>query len=642
MIAEQNKLPQPHLSGVEVNNAVMQAIQRFREELNPPVVAILGYLAMIGHDLQQLDQADLVDVLDHALSGGRRLQSVVSRVANHDVVAALAERDPLPQVAARLRHDLRNPLTSIIGCTEALLEDLENLNNPTSEISALVQRDCALVLEKAKYFHNLIEHIVHFDVSDISHTSKSPVMDLRTTLNLSSSFTQKPITPGHLLVIDDNESVQLLLERWLTRFGHRVSLAASANEGFELLRFEPSVDLILLDLVMPDVHGLEMLLQLKASQQFAHLPVLMISGMQEDDAAIDCLAAGAEDFITKPFNPTLLNTRIRAALERKRARDREHHYLASLEKMSLELLDRDQRLRLLTDRLPFALVELVVSYDGIPKVSFLSAGIADIVNFEHGELKDQPWLFRDTLHRRDLWPFDRIYLKLLKQEIQLMTVIGVKSRDGQDRWIEVICRSHRREGGAMVIDGLVFDVTEHRQLQHRLQLLATADPLTNALNRRAFSERAATELARAYRYRQPFSIIALDIDHFKAVNDNYGHAMGDEVLVILVRTIESILRKGDLLGRYGGEEFFIALPQTEINAGILVAERIRSQVEQIKLSPVGHKPFRFTVSLGVVTIQQEDENLDMIMRRSDAALYAAKHGGRNRVVADQPNKQNAT
>ena len=161
-----------------------------------------------------------------------------------------------------------------------------------------------------------------------------------------------------------------------------------------------------------------------------------------------------------------------------------------------------------------------------------------------------------------------------------------------------------------------------------LEELATTDVLTGALNRRRFLELAEQELARAARYQHPLCLAMLDLDHFKSINDRFGHAAGDEALRAVADVVRAGLRTVDLLGRYGGEELMVALPETHRDAASIALERIRAEVARIRLSP---PEAAVRVSGGLVEMQA-GETLEAGLRRADAALYEAKRAGRNRLV----------
>lgn len=168
-----------------------------------------------------------------------------------------------------------------------------------------------------------------------------------------------------------------------------------------------------------------------------------------------------------------------------------------------------------------------------------------------------------------------------------------------------------------------------------LRLLATTDSLTGALTRRGFREEADRAVALALRHRHDLSVLMFDLDHFKTVNDTHGHATGDVVLQDTIRTCSELLRRSDLVGRIGGEEFAILLPQTELAAAVEVAEKLRSAVARQRLhAPTG--PFAITASFGATGLDRTVADIDGLLRRADGALYDAKAGGRNRCVAWMP------
>jgi len=157
------------------------------------------------------------------------------------------------------------------------------------------------------------------------------------------------------------------------------------------------------------------------------------------------------------------------------------------------------------------------------------------------------------------------------------------------------------------------------------------DPLTGAYNRRTLFDLGEKELARARRAGGALSVVILDLDHFKSVNDTHGHLVGDAVLRRFVEIVRGCLRRGDLLTRYGGEEFCVVLPGEPASAARAVAERMRATIESSDFR-VDDSAIRITSSAGVAEASADEEGLSRLVRRADEALYAAKRGGRNRVV----------
>lgn len=179
----------------------------------------------------------------------------------------------------------------------------------------------------------------------------------------------------------------------------------------------------------------------------------------------------------------------------------------------------------------------------------------------------------------------------------------------------------------LVMCDLWFVVAE---LKRELAEQASTDPLTGALNRRAMGKAVLRETARSVRYGSPLCMVVLDIDHFKRINDAYGHAAGDRVLQAFVLEVRKMLRTNDVLARTGGEEFTLLLPNTPAVAAVVAAERVRQAIEALEVLFEGH-PLRFTVSAGVAQLDSSESGWEGMMRRADAAMYQAKENGRNSV-----------
>ena len=190
------------------------------------------------------------------------------------------------------------------------------------------------------------------------------------------------------------------------------------------------------------------------------------------------------------------------------------------------------------------------------------------------------------------------------------------------------------------VGGISIDITERkkqdaalRASEREMRLLANIDSLTGAKNRRSFFASGNQELARSKRYKRPLSILMMDIDRFKIVNDDFGHAAGDAVLKNLVNACREMLRQQDILGRLGGEEFGIILPEISINTAYSIAERLRLQL--MKLETVSEdKIIRFTVSIGLGKCEKDTPTLEDALGQADRALYKAKQEGRNRVCQE--------
>ncbi len=178
--------------------------------------------------------------------------------------------------------------------------------------------------------------------------------------------------------------------------------------------------------------------------------------------------------------------------------------------------------------------------------------------------------------------------------------------------------------------GSFMDIVERKHKEEVLQEMATIDVLTGLNNRRAILHRLDEEIKRATRYREELGLLMLDIDHFKKVNDQYGHLTGDDVLEKVATLVRQNIRGSDTAGRYGGEEFVIILPKTDLSPALVVAERIRKTIEMAEMKDSEGNVFGITVSLGL-SLYRPDEDEYSFISRVDNALYKAKENGRNRV-----------
>lgn len=178
------------------------------------------------------------------------------------------------------------------------------------------------------------------------------------------------------------------------------------------------------------------------------------------------------------------------------------------------------------------------------------------------------------------------------------------------------------------------DITDHKNIETELVKLTRHDALTGITNRRGFVERANHEFIRAKRYLTPLCIASIDIDHFKRVNDAYGHAEGDEVLKTLCSIIQRLLREIEMFARVGGEEFVILIPDTKLEGAVLLAERVRLIVAEHKMF-WGDQEFSCTISIGVTALRETDHSIDDFLGRADKIMYRAKENGRNRVESEK-------
>ncbi len=205
-------------------------------------------------------------------------------------------------------------------------------------------------------------------------------------------------------------------------------------------------------------------------------------------------------------------------------------------------------------------------------------------------------------------------------------------RDGRRYWCQILVAAvEGSHGGIHGFSVVMRDVTERRMTNEELRRLVTTDHLTGAANRAYFFEQASIAFDRSKRNERPFSILMLDVDHFKSVNDGFGHAAGDAVLQALVQRCRTCLDEADILARLGGEEFAVLLPNADRTEAALIAERMRHSVATLDGLPV-----KVTISLGCAQMNKQIDGIDALLRQADQALYKAKRAGRDQVVVAPP------
>tara|TARA_B100000700_G_scaffold17503_2_gene17309 strand:+ start:40999 stop:42978 length:1980 start_codon:yes stop_codon:yes gene_type:complete len=244
-------------------------------------------------------------------------------------------------------------------------------------------------------------------------------------------------------------------------------------------------------------------------------------------------------------------------------------------------------------------------------------------------------LYRDFVTPATREAFDAAFQQVLGQGQEGAVECELLCGDGSILPVAIQATAQVTEEGFQYSRAMVFDLRERKQLEERLAKQALTDPLTGLGNRRFLEGQAAMEVARAERHRCPLSLIGIDLDHFKRINDTYGHDVGDQVLQSFAKTASKVLRDGDVLCRMGGEEFVALLPYTSCEQAIQVAERLRRAVEASPIY-VGHDAsengmLAYSASLGVTLVSTDEASLNPAIKRADQGLYMAKQAGRNKV-----------
>jgi class 3 adenylate cyclase len=339
-----------------------------RQEFVAPAAAIVGFADIVIEDAERAGLTDYAADLDRIRSAGLSLQALLD-----EVLQQTGEVDDVHGYRTKLRHDLRTPINAVKGYGEMIVEDARDSGN----VSLLP--DLEKLLAAADGILERIDALVAFsgdaslDQAQPSYADASRVVD---ALRGSEPAAAQQTIAGQILVVDDNASNRDLLARQLTRDGHAVETVGSGREALAFMA-ERAFDLILLDVMMPEMSGYEVLSKLKHDPRTAEIPVIMISALDEIDSIVRCIEAGAVDYLPKPFAPAILRARIRASLENKLLRDRERAMMREIQ------IAKERNESLLLSILPRAVVERIndgaaMVADHIPEATII---FADIVNF---------------------------------------------------------------------------------------------------------------------------------------------------------------------------------------------------------------------------------------------------------------------
>lgn len=354
-------------------------LAHLRHELRTPVNAILGYSEMLLEDAQSGEHASMAADLEKIRAAGAELRDLVSLLLDPTrVESSLAGLD-IEELESRLRHDLRVPVNTVRGYAELLLEEVgaapSQLRSDLQTIHAAGGRLLEVV--------DRIQHLARLDASEleVTHEATAAARDAVHWLRPGRPPEPPPAAgqQGRVLVVDDNATNRDLLQRRLSREGYRVETAGDGREALARLQQE-AFDLVLLDIMMPEINGYEALQRLKEDEALRHLPVIMISALDEIDSVARCIELGAEDYLPKPCEPVLLRARVGSSLEKKRLRDREQAYLEELRR------ERERSEKLLLSILPHPIAERLkrgetAIADSFPQVTVLFADLCDFTDF---------------------------------------------------------------------------------------------------------------------------------------------------------------------------------------------------------------------------------------------------------------------
>ncbi len=482
------------------------------------------------------------------------------------------------------------------------------------------------------------------------------------------------------ILIADEDFVLSRTLTWLLRDqGYEVEVAPGGRGVLDHLKVT-SPDLLMIDVGAEPADGYLMLERMRGEEQWRDMPVLVLSPQAPDEASSQVLKFGATDFLSKPFHVRELLARVRMQLRVRREILHARSTLLSTEVELAQVRTEAEKRRQLVDimhevhgdfsseELYHILVRRVAHALDISHCSLILAHTGDEVGvvsaayetpgLRHLEIqlnrypeirealeKSVPVLVEDV-QKSPLYAEVRHEWAIARNDVKVRSVIALPFGIGGYPAGVVFLRTLEGETSLTAADVEFADdvvkaavsaiqraqmMESTRADNERLEVLALTDALTQTLNRRALMERLESELDRARRYSLTLSLLMVDLDHFKAVNDTFGHLAGDEALRGVARVLQREARSVDVVARYGGEEFVVILPETGEDGAVKVAERIRARVAEQPSEGIAAMP-SVTVSVGVATVlSTRIQAPEELIALADEALYRAKAQGRNRV-----------
>jgi len=452
---------------------------------------------------------------------------------------------------------------------------------------------------------------------------------------------------ARVLIVDDIPTNVRLLEARLTAEYFEVLTATSGPEALAICARQ-DVDIVLLDVMMPDMDGFEVCRRLKASSRTHHVPVLMITALDQPSDRVQGLDAGADDFLTKPVDDTQLMARVKSLARLKsltdelRARALTGQQIAIEDAMramdkisasggSILIIDTDRRQaeRIAGYLTPEHQVDILTEpADAVFQVTGAQYELAlvsmSLDDFDPLRVCSQ---MRTVDHTRNL-PIILMADEGDKPRVVRALDLGVNdfiSRPVERNELAARVRTQiRRHRYAM----------ELRESVNNTLALAVTDELTGLYNRRYFERHLGVMLGKAQAQERDMALMILDIDFFKAVNDTHGHDAGDAVLREFAGRLKRNIRGVDLACRFGGEEFVVLMPDTDPEQAEAVAERVRQAMAERPFEIGLARPLSITISIGVALNESLADTPESLLKRADVALYRAKRGGRNRVIFD--------
>ena len=413
-----------------------------------------------------------------------------------------------------------------------------------------------------------------------------------------------------ILCIDDIQTnlfiVQSVIEDLASDL-YEILIASSANEGLEIL-LKQKVDIVLMDIMMPDIDGLEATQMIKSNKKTKDIPVIFVTAKNDDDTIEKCYKVGGDDYVNKPFNHVELLSRISFHLESKE----KDKLLLEEKEYTQNILDLQENLILVTAGNEEAIANKAL-------LNFFN--IRDFRSFkkEHNCIcetfvKEDDYFSVEKTTKNSQWVDEVIELSENKDVV-------VKMIKNNEEYIFSLKAAHFNTQYILTFT----DITQISQQALEYKYEASFDSLTQIYNRNMFHQLMDRKIILAKKEKKSFVFIIFDIDHFKSVNDTYGHLIGDAILIKMAELVKSHIRDKDIFARWGGEEFVLSF-DVKPQKGIEIANNLKNHIENYMFDTVG----KVTCSFGVTSFNMQDSH-DSLIKRADDALYEAKNTGRNKV-----------
>lgn len=416
-----------------------------------------------------------------------------------------------------------------------------------------------------------------------------------------------------ILIVDD-EALNISLVAEILGDRYHLLVATNGEKVLQIVSSEVKPDLILLDIVMPGMSGFEVAEKLKTNPEISHIPIIFLTAKYDNKSIVRGLELGAVDYLSKPFQKEELLVRIKNTLHTFNLRNALNR---ALEKSQKYVKTIESQMALIDKNIIFSSTDL----EG--KIIDISDAFCKISGYKKDQLIGK---YHRIVKHSDMpiSKFEKLWATISNGETWHGEIKN-RSKNGSFYWVDTIIYPTFNDAGEK--NGYT-SISQNITDKKRVEELSVTDQLTRLHNRMFLETSFHREINRAKRYGHSFSVIMMDIDHFKEVNDTYGHDVGDQVLVMISKLLSQNIRDTDILGRWGGEEFLIICPHTTNDEAFALAEKLRKGIEVFPFDVVGTK----SCSFGISEFDLNDEGYKEVVKRADEALYRAKGNGRNCVV----------